>query len=283
MIRTRLTFNNIQGHKVEVESTVESSGQDPTQVSETNHQPFGGEGDDMEDDDRDPSWEERFGGEDGPEHGDESEDGEDSEDEPVEWDDDGDSDDDNDWDSIDNGDDDGDRDDNGDRDDDGDDDGDRDDDGDDDGDRDDGDRDDGEDPGHGEGDGVYQTNAYNRFRHPMLFTSDEMRKLIRITKPEFVEFCRLTAPASPNRTVLSHEARAFLYRLRVSQNFSKDVLGVLFRVSPKAAMKSYDDVLWFLFMHDSNIPAAWNDPEITDIEVEGFLTRLGNEQSHGVR
>ena len=80
-----------------------------------------------------------------------------------------------------------------------------------------------------DGANVGQVNAYNRFRHPELWTSEEIRKLIRINKAEFEGFCAMTTPVTLHSTVLSHPSRAFLFQFRVCQDASKEVLGALYR------------------------------------------------------
>ena len=130
---------------------------------------------------------------------------------------------------------------------------------------------------------VGHVNAYNRFRNPELWTSNELRTLIRIHKREFEQFCIMTAPATQNRTALSHDSRAFLFLYRLCQGASADVLGALFRVSPNTAMRAYKDVLFYLFMNDNNIPTTWNNGNLSEQELTEFLTNLRNAQSPSIR
>ena len=110
-----------------------------------------------------------------------------------------------------------------------------------------------------------------------------MIELIRISKTEFINFCHKTAPATRNNSFLSHESRVFLFLYRVSQDASIHILGALFRVSPNTAMKAFNDILFFLFMKDSYIPSVWNDPNISDAEIEDFLANLRDSQSPVIR
>ena len=48
-------------------------------------------------------------------------------------------------------------------------------------------------------------------------------------------------------------------------------------------MKAYKDVLFYLFMNDSYIPSVWNNANLTEEELTGFLTNLRNIQSPGIR
>ena len=56
-----------------------------------------------------------------------------------------------------------------------------------------------------------------------------------------------------------------------------------FRVSANTLMKSYKDVLFFLFFSDSNIPSAWNNANVTQEELTAYLTNLRNIQSEGIQ
>ena len=111
-----------------------------------------------------------------------------------------------------------------------------------------------------------------------------MRTMIGIFQHEFIRFCTWTQPASSSvRSVLSHEARIFLYCLRLVQDLSMEVLGALFDISNKTAMKVYDDVLWFLLFNDPNIPRLWNDATATQEDIRTLLRRIQEGQSEGVR
>ena len=111
-----------------------------------------------------------------------------------------------------------------------------------------------------------------------------MRVLIGIFKEEFVEFCNEMRPASQNiRSVLSHEARVFLFLYRYVQDCSTYVLGALFRISKQTAMKVYDDMMMFCLYHDPYLPRVWNDATASEADIEALLTRIQQTQSPGVR
>ena len=64
---------------------------------------------------------------------------------------------------------------------------------------------------------------------------------------------------------------------------STELLGAMFKISPKTAMKVYDDILFFLLMHDPNIPRIWNDRTATDQDIEDLLRNIIDQQSEGIR
>ena len=144
-----------------------------------------------------------------------------------------------------------------------------------------GDDDGGDDYGDDEvdgGDSVAQNvNNFNRFRHPMLWRDKDMRTLIKIWKHEFINWCEFTRPATRRQCVLTAESRTFLYLYRITHDVSQEVLGALFGVSPKTAMKAYNDVLFFLLMSDHNIPS--HDHTMTNLELESLLLQL-HHSSH---
>ena len=129
-----------------------------------------------------------------------------------------------------------------------------------------------------------QIRLLNRFRNPMFWNSSEMRSLIRISKNQFIEICNFTVEASPTSPILlSHESRVFLFLYRMAHKTSIHHLASLFDISPKAAKKVYDDVLFFLLMNDPHIPCIWNDETATENEVESFLQQLRDRQSPGIK
>ena len=127
-------------------------------------------------------------------------------------------------------------------------------------------------------------NMANRFRNPLIFSSEDLRILVGITKEEFIEFCRYTAPASPTRNVkVSHESRVFLFLYRYKQGASCDVLSVLFEISRQSCMTIFNDVLFYLFYHDPHIPRMWNDETATSHDIEVFLREVAERQSPSIR
>ena len=111
-----------------------------------------------------------------------------------------------------------------------------------------------------------------------------MQKLIGIFKHEFLDFCTITAPASQNvRCVLSHKSRVFLFLYRMTQDASTHVLGALFKINHVTAMKVFDDILFYLLIHDPHIPRVWNDSTATEADIEELLVKIRDSQSPGIR
>ena len=73
----------------------------------------------------------------------------------------------------------------------------------------------------------------------------------------------------------------FLFLYRLTHGTSSQVLGALFRISPKTVLKIYHDVLFYLLMFDPHIPA--HDESMTDVELESLLLGVRNRQSPGIR
>ena len=127
-------------------------------------------------------------------------------------------------------------------------------------------------------------NQHNPFRNPHLWSNEDLRVLIGIFRSEFTEFCEFARPASANRrSILSHESRVFLFLFRYVHGISTELLGTMFKISADTAMKVYDAVLFFLLMHDENIPRIWNDRSATEQDIEDLLRNIIDQQSEGIR
>ena len=111
-----------------------------------------------------------------------------------------------------------------------------------------------------------------------------MKSLAGIDRQEFLDFCDFTKPASANgHYILSHESRVLLFLYRFVQDASADVLGALFGISRKAAMRNYDDILFWLFGNCPYIPRVWNDTTATMQEITALLRQIQQNQSLGIK
>ena len=108
-----------------------------------------------------------------------------------------------------------------------------------------------------------------------------MRTLVKIWKPEFIDFCNFCRPATRIHRVLSHESRVFLFLFRLTHGTSNHVLGAFFNISPKTVMTIYNEILFYLFMFDPHIPCY--DDSMTDEELESLLLGVRNRQSPAIR
>lgn len=84
-----------------------------------------------------------------------------------------------------------------------------------------------------------------------------------------------------NRKVLTHEARAFLFRYKLAQGDSFEKIGVLFGINAAASKRIYDDFVWHQFLFDVNIPSY--NANIVDDEMTQFLRTIKENQSPFVR
>ena len=111
-----------------------------------------------------------------------------------------------------------------------------------------------------------------------------MRVMIGIFRGEFIQFCNEMRPASNCvRSVLSHEARVFLFLYRYVQDCSTYVLGALFKISNKSAMKVYDDMMMYCLYNDPYLPRIYDDATASEADIEALLTGIMQNQSPGVR
>ena len=124
-------------------------------------------------------------------------------------------------------------------------------------------------------------DRFNRFRNPMLWSNQDMLTLIKMEKEKFIEYCEFSRPATRNNCTLSHESRVFLFLYRFVHDTSGRVLGALFNIDSQVAIRTYNDILFYMFMFDPHIPCF--DNTMTNEELESLLISLRNQQSPGIR
>ena len=120
----------------------------------------------------------------------------------------------------------------------------------------------------------------NRYLHPRLWSDEEIRTKIRIPKDWFLdEFCPSLTCASTEHARREHEAKCFLFLLKMAGNPSFDSLASDFMITKTTARDWFLDVLFAIFLTCPHVPCLFNDEETTDAEIDALLESVRASQS----
>ena len=123
----------------------------------------------------------------------------------------------------------------------------------------------------------------NRYLHPRLWTDSEIRTKIRITKEMFLEeFCPPLMCATQIERH-EHEAKCFLFLIKMASNESFDSLASDFMISTKSARSWFLDISFAMFLTCPYIPSLFNDNQTSDAELDAFFASINNDQSPYIR
>ena len=124
----------------------------------------------------------------------------------------------------------------------------------------------------------------NRYMHPTLWSDKDIMAKIRITKDEFLhEFCPSVIDASPPNQRQEHEAKCFLFLVKMAECPSFDQLAADFMISRQCASTWFLDILFALFLTCDYIPTIFNDTNATDQEIDSLLESVRAAQSPYVK
>lgn len=124
----------------------------------------------------------------------------------------------------------------------------------------------------------------NRYLHPRLWSNDEIKTKIRISRDMFLdEFCPSLASASTQNARRDHESKCFLFLVKMAGNPSFDDLASDFMITKTTARNWFLDVLFALFLTCPHVPSLFNDENSTDAEIDSLLESVREEQSPYVK
>ena len=123
----------------------------------------------------------------------------------------------------------------------------------------------------------------NRYLHPQLWTDEEIKSKIRITKDAFLnEFCPPLHCATQSERH-QHEAKCFLYLVKMASNPSWDSLAADFMIDKKTARSWFMDISFAMFLTCPYLPTLFNDAHTTNAELDSFFTSVNTNQSAYVK
>ena len=120
----------------------------------------------------------------------------------------------------------------------------------------------------------------NRYLHPRLWSNNEIKTKFRISKAMFLdEFCLSLANASTQNARNDHEAKCFLFLIKMAGNPPFQDLASDFMITKTTACRWFLDVLFAHFLTCPHVPSLFNDENATEAEIDSLLESVRDAES----